>query len=122
MRLQTLFESPPASVEDSKGDRVKGKSCRPVKICRKLQRHRFVSEYFLLLCTESKIFFSILLRRLKKFLLENNDIDTSVQKGGILGFPECLGHTGVITQILRDARESREGLVKNLYSKYGWIS
>ena len=40
-----------------------------------------------LLCTGSKIFFSILSRRLNKFQLTNNYINTSVQKSGIPGFP-----------------------------------
>ena len=36
-----------------------------------------------LLNTEGKIFFSILSRRLSKFLIMNEYIDTSVQKGGV---------------------------------------
>ena len=63
-----------------------------------------------LLSTESKIFFSILLRHLSKYLLKNNYIDTSVWKGGIPGFPGCLEHTGVVTQILREAREGNGDL------------
>lgn len=54
---------------------------------------------------ESKIFFSILARRMTDFLLKNKYIDTSVQKGGIAGVPGCLGHTGVLTQLIREARE-----------------
>ena len=60
--------------------------------------------------TESKIFYSILSRWVTKFLLENNYVDTSVQKGEIPGFPECLEHTGVVIQILAEARESRDDL------------
>ena len=59
---------------------------------------------------ESKIFFSILSRCLSKYLLKNNYIDTSVQKGGIPGFPGCLEHTWVVIQILREAREGRGDL------------
>ena len=42
--------------------------------------------------------------------MKNNYIDTSVQKGGIPGFPGFLKHTGVVTQILREAREGRGDL------------
>lgn len=37
-----------------------------------------------LLSVKFKIFFSILSRGLREFLLKNSNIDTSVQKGGIL--------------------------------------
>ena len=77
-----------------------------------------------LLSAESKIFFSILSRHLSKYLLKNNYIDTSVQKGGIPGFPGCLEHTGVVTQILREAREGKGDLAVlwlDLANAYGSI-
>ncbi|KAJ3581477.1 hypothetical protein NHX12_016599 [Muraenolepis orangiensis] len=40
------------------------------------------------------------------YLAENTYIDTSVQKGGISGMPGCLEHTGVVTQLIREAREN----------------
>ncbi len=43
------------------------------------------------------------------FLLSNKYINTSVQKGGISGVPGCLEHTGVVTQLIREAREWRGG-------------
>lgn len=55
---------------------------------------------------ESKIFFSVIAKRLSNFLLSNRYIDKSVQKGGIPGVPGCLEHTGVVTQLIREARES----------------
>ena len=45
------------------------------------------------------------------FFLKNGYIDTSVQKGGIPGIPVCLEHTGVVTQLLREARENKGDLV-----------
>ena len=63
-----------------------------------------------LLSVEGKIFFAILSRQLTEFLLRNKYIDTSVQKGGIPGVPGCLEHTGVVTQLIRDAREGKEDL------------
>lgn len=62
-----------------------------------------------LLSVESKIFFSVIAKRLSNFLLSNRYIDTSVQKGGIPGVSGCLEHTGVVTQLIREARESGGG-------------
>ena len=64
-----------------------------------------------LLSVEGKIFFSIVAKRLADFFLKNGYIDTSVQKGGIPGIPGCLEHTGVVTQLLREAREYKGDLV-----------
>lgn len=64
-----------------------------------------------LLSVEGKIFFSIVAKRLADFFLKNGHIDTSVQKGGIPGIPGCLEHTGVVTQLLREARENKRDLV-----------
>ncbi len=58
-----------------------------------------------LLSVESKIFFSIMAKRLSNFLLSNKYIDMSVQKGGMPGVPGCLEHTGMVTQLIREARE-----------------
>ena len=57
---------------------------------------------FFLLNTESKIFFSVITRRLSAFLLKkNNFIDTSVQKGRIPGMPGCVEPIGVLSQLIR---------------------
>jgi len=64
-----------------------------------------------LLSVESKIFFSIVLKRLSNFLLTNKYSDTSVQKGGIPGVTGCLEHTGMVTQLIREAREGTGDLV-----------
>ncbi|RXN04375.1 reverse transcriptase [Labeo rohita] len=77
-----------------------------------------------LLSVESKIFFSIVAKRLSNFLLSNKYIDTSVQKGGIPGVPGCLEHTGVVTQLIREAREGRGDLAVlwlDLTNAYGSI-
>nr|BAC82600.1 reverse transcriptase [Danio rerio] len=77
-----------------------------------------------LLCVESKIFFSIVAKRLSNFLLSNKYIDTSMQKGGIPGVPGCLEHTGVVTQLIREAREGRGDLAVlwlDLTNAYGSI-
>ncbi|KAI4879743.1 hypothetical protein NFI96_004950, partial [Prochilodus magdalenae] len=63
-----------------------------------------------LLSVEGKVFFSIVARSLTKFLLGNGYIDTSVQKGGIPKTPGCIEHTGVVTQLIREAREEKGDL------------
>ena len=65
-----------------------------------IKQYRTIS----LLSIEGRIFFAILSRQLTEFLLKN---DTSVQKGGIPKVPGCLEHTGVVTQLIRKAREGK---------------
>lgn len=58
------------------------------------------------------------------FLLKNGYIDTSVQKGGIPGVSGCLEHTGVVTQLIREAREGKGDIVVlwlDLANAYGSI-
>ncbi len=55
------------------------------------------------LSVECKTFFKIVANRLMGFLLKNAYIDTSVQKGGVPGVPGCIEHTGVVTQLIREA-------------------
>ena len=85
-----------------------------------LDQFRLIS----LLNSESKIFFSLLSRRLSDFFLGNGYIDTSVQKGGVAGMPGCLEHTGVLTQLLREAKENKGDLTVlwlDLANAYGSI-
>ncbi|KAL7891157.1 hypothetical protein AOLI_G00006330 [Acnodon oligacanthus] len=77
-----------------------------------------------LLSVEGKIFFSIVARPLTDYLLRNSYIDTSVQKGGIPKVPRCSEHTGVVTQLIREARENKGDLVVlwlDLTNAYGSI-
>ncbi|XP_035990671.1 uncharacterized protein LOC118562404 [Fundulus heteroclitus] len=76
-----------------------------------------------LLSVEGKVFFSIVSRRLTEFLLKNSYIDPSVQKGGI-STPGCLEHTGVVTQLIREAHENKGDLAVlwlDLANAYGSI-
>ncbi|XP_061896833.1 uncharacterized protein LOC133645919 [Entelurus aequoreus] len=85
-----------------------------------IEQFRIIS----LLSVESKIFFKILSQRLTEFLLKNAYIDTSVQKGGVPGVPGCLEHTGVVTQLIREARENKGDLATlwlDLTNAYGSI-
>lgn len=77
-----------------------------------------------MLNVESKIFFSVVAKGLSNFLQSNNYIDASVQKGGILGVPGCLEHTGMVTQLIRGAREGKGDLAVlwlDLTNAYGSI-
>uniref|UniRef100_A0A3B1JAJ2 Reverse transcriptase domain-containing protein n=1 Tax=Astyanax mexicanus TaxID=7994 RepID=A0A3B1JAJ2_ASTMX len=90
------------------------------EVSKNIDQFRIIS----LLSVEGKIFFSILARRLTDFLSSNHYIDTSVQKGGIPGVPGCLEHTGVVTQLIREARENKGDLAVlwlDLANAYGSI-
>ena len=57
-------------------------------------------------------------------MVENNYIDTSVQKGGVPGVPGCLEHTSVLTKIIREAKENKGDLTVlwlDLANAYGSI-
>ena len=87
---------------------------------RDIEQFRSIS----LLNTESKIFFSVISRRLTDFLIRNDYLDTSVQKGGIPGMPGCQEHTGVLSQLLRDAKKGKGDLAVvwlDLANAYGSI-
>lgn len=73
-----------------------------------------------LLNVEGKIFFSILSQRLSDYLLKNQYINPSVQKGGIPGVPGCLEHSGVVRQLIREARDGK-GNLAGLANAYGSI-
>ncbi|XP_061902037.1 uncharacterized protein LOC133649222 [Entelurus aequoreus] len=87
---------------------------------RNIEQFRTIS----LLSVECKTFFKIVSNRLMGFLLKNTYIDTSVQKGGVPGVPGCIEHTGVVTQLIREARENRGDLTVlwlDLANAYGSI-
>lgn len=57
------------------------------------------------------------------YLLRNSYIDI-VQKGGVPNLPGCIKHTGVVTQLNREARENRGNLAVvclDLAKAYGYI-
>lgn len=77
-----------------------------------------------LLSVEGKMFLKVLANHLTDFLLRNSYIDTTVQKGRVPVMPGCLEHTGVVTQLMREARENRGGLsliLLDLANAYGSI-
>ena len=63
-----------------------------------------------LLNVEGKIFFSIMASRLTEFVMSNQYVDISVQKGGIPGVPGCIEHTSMIWEAIQRAKRSRLSL------------
>lgn len=57
-----------------------------------------------------KIFFSAVSSRLCTFFTKNNFLDTSVKKEGVPGMSGCLEHTGVVSQLFREASENKGNL------------
>ena len=64
-----------------------------------------------LLNVEGKIFFALKSERILDFVIENNYIDTSIQKGGVPGMSGCLEHTAVLSQLIREAKKEKKNLV-----------
>lgn len=63
-------------------------------------------------------------QRLTECLLKSNYTDTSVKKVGVPGIPGCMQHTGVVTQLIREPRESKGDLTVlwlDLVNAYGSI-
>ena len=49
---------------------------------------------------------AILARRMTDYMLQNEYVITSVQKGAVPGVPGCLEHTSVLTPIIREVKEN----------------
>ncbi|XP_061185889.1 uncharacterized protein LOC133193994 [Saccostrea echinata] len=61
---------------------------------------------------------------MSSYLLENQYIDIAVQKGGVPGISGCIEHTSVLTQIIRETRESKGELAVvwlDLANAYGTV-
>ena len=87
---------------------------------RTLKQFRTIS----LLNVEGKVFLSILAKRLTTYMLANNYMDTSVQKGGIPGVCGCLEHTSVLTQLIKEAKATKGDLTVlwlDLANAYGTV-
>jgi hypothetical protein len=77
-----------------------------------------------LLSMESKIFFSVVAKMMVDYMTENKYIDTPIQKGAIPGFSGCLEHTGVLSQMIREAKDKKGDLTVvwlDLSNAYGSI-
>ena len=85
-----------------------------------IERFRTIS----LLNVEGKIFFKMKADKITAYLLENNYIDTRIQKGGVPGISGCLEHTAIVTQMIREAIRNKWDLVEtwlDIKNAYGSI-
>ena len=76
------------------------------------KNEKFVDQFrtISLLSVECKIFFAIISKRMTNYMLGNEYLDVSVQKGGVPGFSGCIEITGVLTQLIREAAEGKGDL------------
>ena len=78
-----------------------------------------------LLNVEVKIYLAVLAKRMTKYMLSNQYIDTSVQTGGVPGVPGCIKHKSVLTKIIQDAKDNKGDLAViwlELANAYGRIA
>ena len=57
--------------------------------------------------TDGKIFFGILTQRLENYMLSNNYIDQTIQKGFARGVPGCFEHTTLLQEAFSNAIDSK---------------
>jgi hypothetical protein len=74
--------------------------------------------------TVGKIFFSVISDRLQTFMVKNNYISRSVQKGFLSGIAGCLEHSFTLFEALREAKEEQRQIVVaciDLANAYGSV-
>ena len=49
--------------------------------------------------------------KLIEYTLANGYIDTSIQKGGVPAVSGCMEHTAILSQLIREAKAEKKGLV-----------
>ena len=64
-----------------------------------------------LMNVEGKLFFAMKAARLTQYVMANNYIDISLQKGGVPGVSGCLEHTAVLSQLIKEAKAGKKSLV-----------
>ena len=77
-----------------------------------------------LLSVELKIYLAVFAKRMTSYMIENEYLDTHVQKGGIPGQSGCIEHNAVVTQLVREAKQQKGDLTiiwLDLANAYGSI-
>ena len=59
---------------------------------------------------ESRIYMSVVQKRLQEFMVRNKFVQTQVQKAFIDGVPGCIEHATVLMEALRDARAAKRSI------------
>ena len=75
----------------------------------RLQRSEPIQTNIAAECRGENIF-SIMASRLTEFVMSNQYVDISVQKGGIPGVPGCIEHTSMIWEAIQRSKRSRLSL------------
>jgi len=57
------------------------------------------------------LYFALWADRLVAYTLANKYIDTSIQKGGVPAVSGCMEHTAILSQLIREAKAEKKGLV-----------
>ena len=60
--------------------------------------------------SEGKIFFATIAQRLTRYMVANQYVNASVQKGGAPGVPGCIEHTTIIWEAFQRAKRNRLSL------------
>ncbi|KAI8507130.1 hypothetical protein Bbelb_155690 [Branchiostoma belcheri] len=63
-------------------------------------------------------------KRLLKYMMDNNYIDTSIQKGGVPGCSGCIEHTSILSQLIQEAKAGKKVLAivwLDLQNAYGSV-
>ncbi|XP_019617765.1 PREDICTED: uncharacterized protein LOC109465064 [Branchiostoma belcheri] len=100
--------------------KAEGVFCPKQENAKGIEQFRTIS----LLSVEGKIFFAVLAKRLLKYMMDNNYIDTSIQKGGVPGCSGCLEHTSILSQLIQEAKAGKEDLAivwLDLQNAYGSV-
>ena len=64
-----------------------------------------------LLNVEGKLYFALWADRLVAYMLANKYLDMSIQMGGVPAVSGCMEHTAILSQLIREAKAEKKGLV-----------
>ena len=87
----------------------------------KIDRYRTIS----LLNVEGKIFWKLKANKITEYIMKNQFIDSSIQKGGIPEVSGCIEHTSILTQLISEAKKNKSNLVSvwlDIANAYGSIA
>ena len=86
----------------------------------KIEQFRPIS----LLNVEGKIFFGVIAKRMTRFVINNEYVNTSIQKAGVPGFPGCIEHTTMLWNRIKTAKNNKTELLViwlDLENAYGSV-
>ena len=87
----------------------------------KIDRYRTIS----LLNVEGKIFWKLKANKITEYIMKNQFIDSSIQKGGIPGVSGCIEHTAILTQLISESKKNKSNPVSvwlDIANAYGSVA